>query len=205
MVVPGSGVGGARRRPAAGTLTALHDQRRERTVCRRHDVRHLVRHSAVTCGLTAVASLDVHRLTSGEAIVASLAPRPGHAAAPLSAGHRGRSNDLRRWREDRDGGHCGSGHAGGGGRVSSRAKFVGSTVRVGQERARHPPKTYRAVDSGDGQGSPHAAPVGTASCVSRDRCGTALTLRERQMAANGRSFVVQLPRTPLKSVPSAGL
>ena len=94
---------------------------------------------------------------------------------------------------------------GGRGRVSSRAKFVGSTVRVGQERARHQPKTYRAVGGGDGQGSPPAAPVGTASCASRDRCGTALTSRDCQMAANGRSFVVQLPRTPLKSVPSAGL
>jgi len=106
---------------------------------------------------------------------------------------------------DRGGASAAAFRSGGGGGADGAAKFDGSTVRAGHTTATQPPKAYRAVGSGDGQGSPPAAPVGTASCASRDRCGTALTLRERQMAANGRSFVVQLPRTPLKSVPSAGL
>jgi hypothetical protein len=94
---------------------------------------------------------------------------------------------------------------GGRGRVSSRAKFVGSTVRVGQERARHPPKTYRAVGGREGDKSPPAGSVKTTSSASRGRCGTALTSRDLEMAANGRSLVVQKPRTPFKLVPSAGL
>ena len=102
-----------------------------------------------------------------------------------------------RWREVR---MLAAEPLGGNGSSRREAKFVGSTVRVGQERARHPPKTYRAVGGRGGDKS-----VKTTSSASRGRCGTALTSRDLEMAATGRSLVVQKPRTPFKLVPSAGL